>query len=65
MSFADEGIKYVQGRLSSFTGRYALEQGFWHTDEDAEIAKQLKQDPDALQRSLSQLDAKKKAASAK
>jgi hypothetical protein len=61
MSFTDEGIKYVQGRLNLFTGRYALEQGFWHTAEDREIAKQLKENCDALQRAQVQLESKKKA----
>ena len=65
MSFTAKGIKYVQGRLNSFTGRFALQQGFWYSGEDAEIAKQLKQDQDALQRSLNHLEAKKTLASAK
>lgn len=62
MSLTDEGVKYVQGRLNSFTGRYALRQGFWHmTDEDRELAARLGQDPGALDQALAQLEAKRKA----
>jgi hypothetical protein len=59
-SFTDEGVKYVQGRLNSFTGRYALEQGFWHKAEDGELAKRLEEEPDALDHARARLDEKKR-----
>lgn len=62
MSYTAEGIRYVQGRLSSFTGRYALGQGFWHMGEDANYAEQLKREPDAFQAAVKSLEAKKAAA---
>jgi hypothetical protein len=61
MSLTDEGVKYVQGRLNAFTGRYALRQGFWHMGEDGDIARRLEQEPGALDRALAQLEAKKTA----
>ena len=29
-----EGLKYFQGRLSAFSGRFATETGFWHNEAD-------------------------------
>jgi hypothetical protein len=59
MSFTDEGVKYVQGRLNSFTGRYALAQGFWHASDDADLAKQLDLDPSGIDIARARLEAKK------
>jgi hypothetical protein len=35
-SLNEEGVKYLQGRLSLFTGRFALADGFWHVGGDAQ-----------------------------
>lgn len=60
MSLSEDGVKYVQGRLVESAGRFALEQGFWHsTPEDRELADRLTREPDALDKARSQLDAKK------
>lgn len=37
----DEGLKYLQGRLSNFTGRFATTTGFWQTPDEQERARQL------------------------
>jgi hypothetical protein len=55
----DEGLKYLQGRLATFTGRYATVEGFWHTAEYLEIAEQLKKDRNALRQAYDRLNEKK------
>jgi hypothetical protein len=57
-TLTDEGVKYVQGRLSSFTGRYALAQGFWHVGEDQGLAEQAK-DRMAVEQAHARLEQKK------
>jgi hypothetical protein len=66
-SLSDEGIKYLQGRLSLFTGRFALAGGFWHVGDDAKTAK-LGEDQGAVEASLrrveeKQMEAKRKRSS--
>jgi hypothetical protein len=49
-SLKDEGIKYLQGRLSLYTGRFALDSGFWHVGDDAQMA-ELAKDQHAVEES--------------
>ncbi|HEV3257711.1 MAG TPA: hypothetical protein VG013_12575 [Gemmataceae bacterium] len=44
----EDGLKYLQGRLATFTGRFATTLGFWHTPEYRAIAEQLKKDRNGL-----------------
>jgi hypothetical protein len=60
-SLSDEGLKYLQGRLNMFSGRFALDDGFWHMEDDTGIQKQA-QDQDAVQRSYQQVEAKQREA---
>jgi hypothetical protein len=61
MSLTAEGLRYLQGRLSTFTGRYASEDGFWHTAKDGENARLLKNDRAALKQAKDRLLQKKGA----
>jgi hypothetical protein len=56
-SLNDEGIKYLQSRLSFFTGRFALADGFWHIGDDAQIAEAAK-DANSLAQSLERVERK-------
>jgi len=50
---------YVQARLSFLAGRFATQQGFWHTlAEDGEAAAQLARSADALDQARARLDQK-------
>ena len=59
VSLTTEGLRYLQSRLSTFTGRYASEDGFWHTAKDSENAGLLKSDRAALRQAQMRLEQKK------
>jgi hypothetical protein len=44
----DEGLKYLQGRLNAFTGRYATESNFWKSPHDHQIAAELMENDAAI-----------------
>jgi hypothetical protein len=57
-----DGLTYVQARLSFLAGRFATQQGFWHSlEEDEASAKATSGDLGAFDQAKSQLDQKKSA----
>ncbi|HKW86293.1 MAG TPA: hypothetical protein VJM82_04410 [Nitrospiraceae bacterium] len=60
-SLSDEGLKYLQGRLATFTGRFATSIGFWQTPEQKQIAEQIAKEPDAIREAHERLAEKKKS----
>jgi hypothetical protein len=58
MSLTDEALKYLQGRLSTFTGRFATVVGFWHTPEHRQLAAQAGGNPNAIPEAYDRLKAK-------
>lgn len=53
----EEGLKYFQGRLTTSTGRYATETGFWQTSAEREIAKQIKDKDNLIREAYDRLKA--------
>lgn len=59
----DEGLGYLQARLTTFAGRFATTAGFWHASpQDAEMSARLRSHPGELENAFLRLDEKKKAA---
>jgi hypothetical protein len=61
MSLTGEGVKYLQSRLSTLSGRFALDEGFWFSGDDQAIAQQIKEAPNAVEQALARLEEKRKA----
>ncbi|WP_157469100.1 hypothetical protein [Gemmata sp. SH-PL17] len=55
----EQGLRYLQGRLSAFTGRFATDTGFWHTEIDKICAAKLQADKSLLQKAHQDLASKK------
>jgi hypothetical protein len=60
-ALSDEGLKYLQGRLNLFTGRYATEAGFWRMPDDQELADRIEKDPSAVEAAYERLRKKTEA----
>ena len=59
-SLTDEGLKYLQGRLNSFTGRFATLPGFWQTERDQIVAEQTRSNRNAIREAYGRLEEKRK-----
>jgi hypothetical protein len=60
VGLTEEGLKYLQGRLNLFTGRYATETGFWRLADEHGLAKQVESDPSALEQAYARLEQKRR-----
>lgn len=52
---SDDGLRYLQGRLTTFTGRFATTAGFWHDAQLRQLAEQARANKHAIREAYDRL----------